>query len=212
MTDELDRLEALARAATPGEWAAYLGGIKSNPTVGAVVSGKASHICLLSCSREYRDRARRTREQSRADASFIAAANPASILRLIDRVRELEECERALKLSGQVSRQLMEEVEKHLEGRAAEPVAYISDESIGRLLSGGNGSKGTVPVHAFRTTTSRNPLYTRPPRTVTDEMVGRAVGVLDANLRTFTVDNYLNLGELTRAALEAALGGGDAPD
>lgn len=46
------------------------------------------------------------------------------------------------------------------EGKTVKPVAWISRESLSRLCSGGNDSRGTVPVHAKRSRTSSAPLYT----------------------------------------------------
>lgn len=43
---------------------------------------------------------------------------------------------------------------------SAEPFAWISSESVYRLNNGGNDSKGTVPVHANRTSVSKLPIYT----------------------------------------------------
>lgn len=42
------------------------------------------------------------------------------------------------------------------------PVAWISDESLCRLLNGGNDSRGTVPVHSAPSNVSKEPLYMRP--------------------------------------------------
>ena len=44
-----------------------------------------------------------------------------------------------------------------------EPVAWRSKESKWRLKQGGN-SKGAVPVHKNKTTISKIPLYTAPPK------------------------------------------------
>ncbi len=46
---------------------------------------------------------------------------------------------------------------------AGGPVAWISAESVRRLRSGGNGSRGTVPVHATRSMSSHAPLYAAQP-------------------------------------------------
>ena len=45
---------------------------------------------------------------------------------------------------------------------AVEPFGWVSRESIYRIKRGGNGSKGTVPIHAKASSISRIPLYTTP--------------------------------------------------
>jgi len=50
------------------------------------------------------------------------------------------------------------------EAEKQEPFAWMSNESAYRLKHGGN-SKGTVPVHAKKSTASKIPLYTRPQTT-----------------------------------------------
>ena len=92
-----------------------------------------------------------------------------------------EEAENAQRLYGQYqTRQariqgLKDDARKHMEAITAirealaeqpaqqqEPVAWMSNESKWRLKQGGN-SKGAVPVHKNKTTTSKIPLYTTPP-------------------------------------------------
>lgn len=46
----------------------------------------------------------------------------------------------------------------------AEPVAWISNESLRRLTRGGNGSRGSVPVHHERSSVAKNPVYLHPPQ------------------------------------------------
>jgi hypothetical protein len=45
---------------------------------------------------------------------------------------------------------------------ALAPDGWISVESVHRLRSGGNDSKGTVPIHAKPSATSRIPVYFGP--------------------------------------------------
>jgi|SRR5690242_11660624 len=43
------------------------------------------------------------------------------------------------------------------------PIGFLSDESINRLLDGGNGSRGTVPLHATSSKAACKPLFIKPP-------------------------------------------------
>lgn len=96
MTDDLERLEALARAATPGPWFCNDWQRDGGPdtwTVEAhrreILSSGQSSIWpggiekIQIANTEYGER-------PIEDAAFIAAANPATILSLIQRVREAE--------------------------------------------------------------------------------------------------------------------------
>lgn len=71
----LSELEQLAKAATPGPWAI---GDDSNDAVWCVMSGRD---CVATCSTET--------GLHIADATFIAAANPETILRLIELLRDM---------------------------------------------------------------------------------------------------------------------------
>lgn len=75
MPNDLDKLEALARAATPGEWI-------------------ADGVDIRTCDGWMIGQAWFGREQSTKDdlcnAAYIATANPAAILALIKRVRVAE--------------------------------------------------------------------------------------------------------------------------
>lgn len=75
MTDDLDELERLARAATPGPW----------EDDNSVVKTERGTICYAHHSYEEEG------WQAENNASLIAAANPATILSLIHRVREAED-------------------------------------------------------------------------------------------------------------------------
>ena len=46
----------------------------------------------------------------------------------------------------------------------AEPVAWISAESLRRLKQGGNDSRGTVPVHATHSMSTHAPLFLATPQ------------------------------------------------
>lgn len=73
MTDDLDALEAAARAATPDEWiVAALEDTWMVTTRHGPVVFTGAH------------------DQGEADAQFIAAANPIKVRELVARIRELE--------------------------------------------------------------------------------------------------------------------------
>jgi Ead/Ea22-like protein len=92
---DLDKLEALAKAATPGEWVAM-------PAISERWSGEgnrttqrvdAGYIKLLVCNSWELPRGAEQSEcqiKGFANAAFIAAANPPTVLALIERIRELE--------------------------------------------------------------------------------------------------------------------------
>lgn len=42
--------------------------------------------------------------------------------------------------------------------KVAEPIAWVTDESLRRLKRGGNGSRGTVPVHTKPSAVAKHPL------------------------------------------------------
>jgi hypothetical protein len=74
MTPDLSHLSALAAAATPGPW--RNGSDPSHFDAPEVTDDKTFSYYV----------------PKDANAAFIAAANPAAILSLVDRVRQLEEC------------------------------------------------------------------------------------------------------------------------
>ena len=41
---------------------------------------------------------------------------------------------------------------------AAKPIGWITDESLRTLNRGGNGSRGTVPIHTKRSAVAKHPL------------------------------------------------------
>lgn len=95
MTDaDLDKLEALAKAATPGEW----------------VTRYPSHTVVMAVTPDgtYQGEVARTvsgslNAQREANAAFIAAANPATILDLIASARrDAEEIERLRAFAGRM--------------------------------------------------------------------------------------------------------------
>lgn len=128
---DLTRLKAAAQAATPGPWTVGYGDGLTGSRVGAVVpldSGDTPHIPIAAgdeavswvTSFEPDDD---ERAQMQRDADFIAAANPAAVLELIERLEDQakdiahydEQLERAeaeaehyRKLAGQLRRQQMD--------------------------------------------------------------------------------------------------------
>jgi hypothetical protein len=88
MTDaaDLDVLEALARAATPGPWEAD----DPNDTLVAAIDRSGAYDYVASADIEGFAVTDKTVDQMKSNAAFIAAANPAEILVLIDRVRKAE--------------------------------------------------------------------------------------------------------------------------
>lgn len=82
MTPDLDELERLAKAATPGPWEVY-----SEPDVGMPSTLMALRPSGDRVIKFFRDP---LEPLSREDLDFAAAANPATMLALIARIRELE--------------------------------------------------------------------------------------------------------------------------
>ena len=86
--EELDKLEALAKAATPGPWTAQ----KARSVIHV---GGFSKVCEISTSanhvyEDYPGAKKEFIEKQEHNAAYLEAANPATILALIERVRELE--------------------------------------------------------------------------------------------------------------------------
>ena len=89
MTDEqLDALEAKAKAATPGPWT-----VDSQNNVGNRNNTKIVLTAVLPTDRWLRDE----------DAAFIAAANPAAILDLISQIRACHELIEVLTEAGMMT-------------------------------------------------------------------------------------------------------------
>lgn len=78
----LDELESKAKAATPGEWQHEDGGY-----VGQYIDGRFEYSLVAYCGGPDRE----NMHEGPANAAYIAAANPATMLALIARIRELEE-------------------------------------------------------------------------------------------------------------------------
>ena len=81
MTFDLDKLEALAKAATPGEWRVS----NHRQSSRAIQTVKNDYEVASVPLNKFTDNRRRE-----ADADFIAAANPSTILALVAHIRQLE--------------------------------------------------------------------------------------------------------------------------
>ena len=78
MSIDLDKLEQLARAATPGPWSAEGDG---------AITWRGSTTSLAGCVAKVTDP---SHPSAKNDAAFIAAANPAAVLELVQRLRAAE--------------------------------------------------------------------------------------------------------------------------
>jgi hypothetical protein len=81
VTPDLEKLEALAKAATPGPWFVAIG-----HSVCVISNKKGQSIFATTCAPYYKP----VPEGGLDNASFAIGANPQTILALIARVRELE--------------------------------------------------------------------------------------------------------------------------
>lgn len=48
------------------------------------------------------------------------------------------------------------------------PIGWVSSESLRTLSNGGNGSRGSVPIHAKKSSVSRFPIYAGPQKDAPD--------------------------------------------
>lgn len=90
MTD-IDKLERLAKAATPGEWIARADGWTIRAYVGNELAAdgvKVAHTCAMMMQGQG---SKPDIEQQVANQEFIATANPTEILGLVAEVRRLRE-------------------------------------------------------------------------------------------------------------------------
>ena len=86
MTIDLDKLEALARAATPGPWE----DLSNHPDhLRGTINKGEKHIAGCSWFETWREEQHVSVEEALANAAFIAAANPAVVLELIAMCRRL---------------------------------------------------------------------------------------------------------------------------
>jgi hypothetical protein len=86
MTVDLDKLEAAAKAATPGEWQFHATGcirVCIDDFCVPIADMRAPYRKLVGIVRGYKEEQR--------NGEFIALANPAAILELVKRVRKAED-------------------------------------------------------------------------------------------------------------------------
>lgn len=84
---DLSRIESLAREATPGEWEAWDEPSEGPPTVARCNENGCREIAYITEHPHLPD----PRKEASANAAYIAAANPAAVLTLIERVTAQDE-------------------------------------------------------------------------------------------------------------------------
>ncbi len=87
MTTDKQRLRALAKAATAGDWvdaSTPLGGIVRGGPVQQWVNGSGQDQIIMATGAQWMQP-----DEPRANAAFIAAASPASVLALLDEIAHL---------------------------------------------------------------------------------------------------------------------------
>ena len=93
MTDQDEELRRLAEAATPGPWRYELDGPKSNDMRHAVLA-EITDLWIVACYRSGTtpedDSSEAADAEAEANARLIAAANPAAVLSLLDRLEVVE--------------------------------------------------------------------------------------------------------------------------
>lgn len=122
MTTDLDALEALAKAATPGPWDATEGDSGPEVHAGEILRHEIDFLLREG-----------GHDQGRSDARFIAAADPSTILALIAELRqEREWAGSLLDKAGEIAQQNRNLVEVRLAleaalSRAEETIAKARD-------------------------------------------------------------------------------------
>lgn len=87
----------------------------------------------------------------------------------------------------------------------AEPVAWVTNESLQRLQAGGN-SKGAVPIHRSPSATATTPLYLHPTPAAVQRMIEAAGGVLlSAAAKDWTLGKPAAVSSTALDALMSAL-------
>ena len=79
----------------------------------------------------------------------------------------------------------------------AEPVAWVTNESLQRLQAGGN-SKGAVPMHRSPSATATTPLYLHPTPAAVQQLIRAAQAVIDSSNARLWV-----MGEQTQVSISA---------
>lgn len=87
MTDDLDKLEAIARRATPGPWE-----LDDDGRCAAVLTADGFGVAMSFSFANVRTAIAHGRDDSLCTAQYIAAFSPDVVLRLIARLRALEPC------------------------------------------------------------------------------------------------------------------------
>lgn len=58
-------------------------------------------------------------------------------------------------------------------GKKKTPIGWVTDESMYRLLRGGNDSRGTVPLHEKPSSVAKIPLYLGVPNNLDLKSLGK---------------------------------------
>jgi len=88
MTVDLDKLERLAKTATPGPWDSWPWGVADTDEVDTCFFGQRGEPARAAIGECYPELG-----QGENDAQYIAAVSPDVVLELIERIRELEQAE-----------------------------------------------------------------------------------------------------------------------
>jgi hypothetical protein len=124
---DLDRLEALARAATPGEWNAQRHGCVVGGPMRKYVNGSAQ-AQLASFNVTFHDQDPDDElERQQANAEFCAAANPAAVLALIALARRAQPEGEALTLLKDAARAWNNEAEAELDATMERIECFLLD-------------------------------------------------------------------------------------
>ncbi|MCB2246502.1 ead/Ea22-like family protein [Salmonella enterica subsp. diarizonae] len=99
MTIDKQALREAAEKATPGRWEYYPGNTSIEYNVDSMVEDQGSIV--------YVDSGDFTQDQTARNGEFIAAANPATVLALLD---ELEDAQNLAKQQGNIAVELFDEV------------------------------------------------------------------------------------------------------
>lgn len=84
-------------------------------------------------------------------------------------------------------------------------IGWITEESLWRLRNGGNGSKGTVPIHKKRSVTSRYAVFCSVA-SLTKVHIRKAGGIVHSDGNVF----FTNIDSLNQAVLYALEDDGSA--
>ena len=131
MTIDINKLRRLAQAATPGPW--YATGKLTRYVEARIDGGLIQEVAA--CGPTKADGG--YGPQQEANASLIAAANPATISELLDRLEAVEKERRALRAALQHETDCVEAAKAEIAAmNQQEPVGYVAslfDESVIRI-------------------------------------------------------------------------------